>query len=873
MDRVTTYDDDNVSNFSDLSSLGSASDEFGRKLLQHTRDAQRINNVLANQPHAFRKARPSPRIALTLDNLSQSNLEYAGRGAGDAEAGRDAPSVVSSNASDPPLNVPREWGRKGKRSASWLRRIRREDGVPNAGGQDDVHQSHAPGLAAGDQNLDIDWLAAADHPASPLGAPLRHVSTPPSAHRQNDALENIREWEADQDLTAASLLASTPALPSRSRRAIDEIRQLELESVEKRASSLDHQPSIWDQTPSDAPRRRTVSERQDTAINGPAAPLAMSESTRSISETTRTRRPLSYRQSLSHDKENRPFGSSRRATSPPKDATSTAAANAVQAQNIPRSNERPQSQRRVDSMALLKRLARASSNSPSPTSARQASEATMAQKSDNSPTPQEADARRSVKDLTDTIKGDATPRNELGRAQSVNARHSRSERPPAQTPIVTGAWVDAPRTAKRIANEERTTETKPRRRSEPILPTSALAAVLEDMREHKQRSDDDPTLGDSTIASLEGLMNPAGDDPTISFDVPDSVLRESQRQSHERRPSDDIDVKPTTQAERDRRQEDLALEALGGRLESARSSIHEARRGLRRAAHHVHDIDTSSFVAGDDDNNNNDLLPLSSSSSQQHQHSNSNGSNHCTLYGTQSNSILKGAWDEYWSLYLHRPISSSSPSNPTTKNKNRSRFKSTQKTYPFLPNLRLTTLGLLCLLFWTWLATETTLCSLYCHPTYARTMHGYGVDPLAPRFPTVLPSLVARPFRTVWRVLGAEEEEERYNAAVTAAVLHGAGKRRSWLRGFSFLAPFSSSAVSAKSRAAEGGVGKVKRMNAWDSGQKAWEADEDGEEKVEYSWVSSGSGSDSSVRRGGRNGGREEERILDSESMLDDEFV
>ncbi|KAG9810712.1 hypothetical protein KCU77_g20177, partial [Aureobasidium melanogenum] len=63
---MSHYDD--ASNFSDLSSLD-GSDEFGRKLLQHTKDAQRISAL--TQSHAFSKAKPLPRAALSLDNLER----------------------------------------------------------------------------------------------------------------------------------------------------------------------------------------------------------------------------------------------------------------------------------------------------------------------------------------------------------------------------------------------------------------------------------------------------------------------------------------------------------------------------------------------------------------------------------------------------------------------------------------------------------------------------------------------------------------------------------------------------------------------------------------------------------------------------------
>jgi hypothetical protein len=65
MDKVQSHDDETQgsgSGLSDLSALENDTDDFGRRLLQHHRDEQRLSNARGNgQP--FRKARPKPRIA------------------------------------------------------------------------------------------------------------------------------------------------------------------------------------------------------------------------------------------------------------------------------------------------------------------------------------------------------------------------------------------------------------------------------------------------------------------------------------------------------------------------------------------------------------------------------------------------------------------------------------------------------------------------------------------------------------------------------------------------------------------------------------------------------------------------------------------
>jgi hypothetical protein len=41
----------------------------------------------------------------------------------------------------------------------------------------------------------------------------------------------------------------------------------------------------------------------------------------------------------------------------------------------------------------------------------------------------------------------------------------------------------------------------------------------------------------------------------------------------------------------------------------------------------------------------------------------------------------------------------------------------------------------------------------YCHPLYAEYMVGFGVNPDAPEYPFVIPTLLFRPFRPLWKPL------------------------------------------------------------------------------------------------------------------------
>ncbi|KAF1352149.1 hypothetical protein BDV97DRAFT_348860 [Delphinella strobiligena] len=794
MDRLTVSDEDGFSVISDISALENDTDEFGRKLLQHTRDAQRIRNALHSQGQAFRRARPSPRIALTLDNLKHNSLVNDGRSASDNALKHGAPpSVASSTTSDPPLNVPREWGRKGRHDTAWLRRIHQEDQNPN--------------LDKGNPSPSIDWTAAAHQPvnSSPSRPPSAHAPTPASARQHNTSLDEIMEWEADQDLTATSLLASTPALPSRTRQALDEMRQREIESIGKSTLTTRQQRQIWENTPSETRRRRSRQNLSETADQ--QLRTSVQDGSVSASET----RPITRRRSNASNKENTPLAS----TAPDhsthhvshKSTQSIGTVDRAIQPSVSRSTPpRTQHQSRSDSMALLKRLARVSSSSPSPISAaKQAGEAAASQNANQPPQNDLPVSTSNTTIPTEVRKGESASDPDLSQQRpSISTVGTHNPALRSETPKITGAWVDTPRTDRPPLSQapdsvsarytgEATMNTRlppnfsadtiiPRRRSEPHLPTSALAAVLEDMRRRKHHVDSDPTLGDSTIAELEDMINPSADDPTITLDLPDSILGGEN----------DIDLHPTTQADRDRRQEDLALEALNNKLKSMGKSIHEASQGLRNAERHISPSKRSS---------------TNGSSRHENVH-NCSCDGHCNACGRHT-SVFRAAWSEYWGLYF--------------------RWDDGAKW-----GMRLTWLGLACILFWSWLATETTLCSMYCQPTYAYHMRGYGVNPDAPRFPYVIPTLLFRPFKPVWEPVltflawsfGALYSSDSSSAAnypshatrkasrTASTDSKGLWSKVSWSRGSGVGEAWSHNKVE----------GKVQRMNAWDHGQKAWEA-------------------------------------------------
>lgn len=663
MDRLS---DDTQSIYSDLSSLENDTDEFGRKLLQHIRDTQRIQN-LNSSAQAFRKARPNPRIALTLDNLQRnSTLANEYRSASDGILTRSAPSVASSTASDPPLNLPREWGRKGRNNNDWLKRIRQDDQKQPSRLDGDAIYTHRTTFT-GDRSPQREHASpthtqppvdTVKQTHSPNRTSPRQASTPPSARQQNNSLDRIREWEEEQDLTSASLLTSTPAARSTAKQTMNSIRQREIQGIEKRGVASSRR-QIWEQT----------SANTSPAQHGPVSP--------SDAE------PAPRRRSVISNKENIPFSKATTDRTPPlvrsKSIQSVGAVDKIIQATVPPAQQRPQFQPRTDSMSLLERLARVSSPSSSPTN-KQVLDAEGTKR----PEPSEKNndpVEPAVKDLLVAPRPQTSPRpDETVQSRHKGVKETASSELIAQTPIVTGAWVNTPRPGREITSEvtaatqSTKTITQPRRLTEPSLPTSALAAVLDDMRNNGKISDNDPTLGDSTIASLEDMMDPMTGEPTITLNIPDSVLQNVE--------SNNASVKAQADPDQsqDQSQEDSALTALGKKLDSTRTSIHEASEGLKRVEHQ--DRPESAAVSSAIQKRTTTAGGVATQSSGQSKHEHK-CDGYCDSCGRPT-SVFRAAWSEFCSLYIRRD--------------KRAKW-----------GLRLTWLGLACLAFWTWLATESTL--------------------------------------------------------------------------------------------------------------------------------------------------------------------
>jgi hypothetical protein len=724
---MSLYDD--ASNFSDLSSLD-GSDEFGRKLLQHTKDAQRISAL--TQSHAFSKAKPLPRAALSLDNLERNNYHNPPSHQPDHHPA----SLSGSTASDPPLNLPSSWGRKGRPNHAWMRNIH------------DQSQSNIQ------SSPNIDWADAANdsvYSSAHVSPPQRrtHNLSKQAVVEQHD--NHIDQWNPDQDFSAASLLESTPAVPSRSRLTIDQIRQREIRTYEARASS-----STGRQL-----RQQSTNETQSRTYRDTYAESSSAQASRPTIS----------------NKENMPL--------PPRQSARALYKSVENSNSVSAITPQP-AQRKANSLALLKRLSRTPSASPSPTSAKDTMPASNPPRQDTAWSdrfpkqstrplfrgdPPQAPEVVKGPEILHVEQGDSSQAPEVveipdpAPLEPLETPARPAERQlPAKTPVVMGAWVDTPQVARQSSSSAKsqtdrqaseslkaiTEDSHHRSISEPNLPSSALDAILKDVRDGKRREDDDPTLGDSTIASLEDVMAPSADN-TLRLDLPsvpsaqlpfsethdkEDIAPTGTLKDKQESRSDSKDIVPTSKEDTDLRQR---WSAFGGLKKGLGGISTVSKPNTKNKDNRALDEAVASAPRG----------PTTRAGDIRNAHQHVAGTQ-CVQCGRPI-SVLRAAWNEYWGWYFRRDARA-----------------------PL--GFRLTWLGLACTMFWTWLITESILSSMVSPPRYATKMRGYGVDPHAPRFPYVLPTLASRPLTPLisplassavwlWKVVWGQQKYRYYPAS------------------------------------------------------------------------------------------------------------
>ncbi|OQO10427.1 hypothetical protein B0A48_03723 [Cryoendolithus antarcticus] len=782
MQKVQGHGEDTIDSAShsgsDLNAVdNNETDTLGQAIMQHQRDAIRLRQALDADARPLLKTRPRPRprISELIEREEREEALAAAAAANGAIHTRGGSS--GSSGSEPPLNVPREWGTRAKSQRGWMRKIR-EPSV--------VSVQLSPTLAQGEgQKQDEDAIVqrktvlTGDEYWSP---PRRENAfandmTPPSMNRQrpasqpnalrpaNSTLRDILDSE-DPDLEGLSLLQSTPALPRLDRTATEYTRR-EIETVERQGVTRRHLGQLAER-PNGSIRHRAGRDDEAGLTNGLASHVDQAHPVTAPSDGMKSR--ITRRRSLISNKENVPVNG---ASSTTYKGIETVTITDRTAQAVTFKQPQRPGHTRQDSMKLLQRLARVSSLSPSP--AKASSEAVgrgpsnvqsngqlerpKSEPYDNGDedahvdqdAEREQEAEHDVARPNGESSHDARARSRSSRrsvrlsAHTAQQENDADEKRHASASGSVASARDAQEEARATggANGEAqalrpSTDVRPLLRTsdttiirafgtpsgEALLggsgdklaaeyvrqvsagskrPTSALDDIVREAREHPGE-----LFGDATIQSLEDIAHPNMDatDTTATVDAGDDEA--------------DADLgRPPTKAQQDRRQEDLAMEAMNKHLRAARTSIKDADRGLRRVEHRAEEIANSPVKKA----TTTKTTILETSPVMPDPTSHVGPCAHCDLR-------YRSLWHALFSEFL-------------------SAFYVPSRTARF--GVRLTPLGKVLAFAALYYILESLLCYKYCHAFYARRMEGYGVWNDAPRSPFVIPTLLFRPLRPIWR--------------------------------------------------------------------------------------------------------------------------
>nr|OQO00771.1 hypothetical protein B0A51_18720 [Rachicladosporium sp. CCFEE 5018] len=748
-----TIDSASHSGSSDLNTVdNNETDTLGQAIMQHQRDAIRLRQVLDADARPLLKTRPRPRPRIS-ELIEREEREEALAAAATANGiAHTRGASTGSSGSEPPLNVPREWGTRAKSQRGWMRKIR-EPSV--------VSVQLSPTLAQSEgQKQDEDAIVprrtalTGDEYWSPprRDNAFANDMTPPSMNRQrpasqpnalrpaNSTSRDILDSE-NPDLEGLSLLQSTPTLPRVDRTATEYTRR-EIETVELQGVTRRHLGQLAER-PNGSIRHRASQDDEAGLTNGHASHVDQARPITAPSDSMKSR--ITRRRSLISNKENVPVNGASLTTYKGIE-TVTITDRTAQAVTF-KQPQRP-GHTRQDSMKLLQRLARVSSLSPSPAKAspeavgrgssnvhstgqdeRPKSEpyvgghedARIAQDAER-----EQEAEHDVGRPNSESSHDARARSRSSRrsvrldAYTAQQEDGAEEKQHAGAPVSTASARDAQEEARATAGANGEAQAlRPSTDVRPLLRTSDTTII---------RAFGTPSgeallggSGDKLAAEYVRQVSGGSRRPTSALD---DIVREAREHPGElfgdatiqslediAHPTmdatdttatvdggnDEKDIDPgdpLTQTEQGRRQEDLAMETMNKHLRAARTSIKDADRGLRRTA------------------------PTTAAQS-----THTGPCPHCDLR-------YRSLWHALFSELL-------------------SAFYTPSRTSRL--GIRLTPLGKVLAFAALYYVLESLLCWKYCHPFYARRMEGYGVWNDAPRSPFVIPTLLFRPLRPIWR--------------------------------------------------------------------------------------------------------------------------
>jgi hypothetical protein len=518
MQKVQAHDDETLGSGSSVRNAldDNETDTFGREIMQHERDARRIRNATQRDPQPVLRTRPRPRIS---DLVARREREEEGLAA-EQRHQHVRTGSTGSNDSNPPLNVPRDWGTRAKSHRGWMRKIREPSEVDiNVGRRGlltpEAEEADArPRTSYASDNV---WSQGDENAISMENTPpsmrrKRPNSQPPTLRDANATLRHIIDSE-DQGFSQLSLLASTPAAITSTKRSNDVPRHT-MDRVDHYNATNSRQDFLSERSPNRNTRHSR--DRETEVYSNETRAVAQSDdshrpTTASLAEARAAR--MARRRGLIGNKENVPvnntYTSSYKASETVTISDRTARAVTFKQQQRP-------SQARSGSLYLLQRLATSMSPSPGASS----SEAARPNADEAAPGEQQHVSRghRTGDDPTrsDQSTSDRPWRNRGSARQEgerrVQPNHTAPEKDARieeldsnetpmpkdrllddKTPVVTGAWVDTPALTK---------DTRPTLPSHKSAPAEVSARSSRDVLPEKSRIVSQPELIDLTVQNL-----------------------------------------------------------------------------------------------------------------------------------------------------------------------------------------------------------------------------------------------------------------------------------------------------------------------------------------------------------------------------------
>lgn len=765
---------------------------------RYDRDARLISKALNGDAKIFSKARVGPKVNLTVENLRRNNGSNESLGSGS----------LRSRGSDPSLNLPKQWGRKSQPEKGWLSRINSKSGKLT-GDVPKKQKADSPIIVQSEKRewsepID-DWIQAAETPIpseknGSQAALASEGSTPTTA--QKTSKDQFSGWDADADFTARSLQISDSP-PMKIRHATqDKTRDPEIDSVQKRAVTTSRLGALREKVSQESLGRKSP----DNAVRAtPQNPRR--SSSRSLNSRSDNKKPREVVSEASFEDAGNPIPDT-------PVVVYRNGSNLEQKEDSQTGRRRGSSRRpdheRQDSRVILQRLARATTASPTP-----AQEESERGQEGPDPTSDHKNRAASRNDAEGSgsrndhlwngappglrTKDNLLPSKSSARLQTpqviggwidntVLEDTPRTSMPNVnlRTPFVTGAWIDTPLPAggrgppmptpnldddrdfilegsekRKLATSDLIKKLSPKLEKEPLrnssrpLPKSALESVLKAAKasldpdnQDKQPnsmpasdSEEGPTLhlGESTIQSLEDIL---ANETEVSSPPSPPLSDEEDKENQSPRSAD---LKPYTRQL--------------SRLDSLLPSIRDARKNIAQLERAV----------------------ATSSQSLRFQ---KQPEGECTEAGEFHDFIWPCERCGCPARSLPDPNSSGGfPRSLVTFN-----FEEDMTTLEIpIPRLwrwrqndwrpRFTWLGLALFLGWSWWLAEGWMCDIYCHPRYAYSYEGYGIDINAPEPPFVLEKML-------WRWLSIETVA-RPIYVLLRALVRLAAEILGWIVGFS----------------------------------------------------------------------------------------